>query len=183
MNIREYNPVQTFPFSLKEKLLSRIWKIINTTFFKFLPYNFRGYRRWWLQLFGAKISKNASIDRRAIIDFPWNLTMHDYSSLGEDSWAYCLDEIIIGEKSCIGKDVYLITGSHNISISTFPLTTSPIIIGSGVWLATGVKVFPGVTVGDFAVVGAFSTVLKNVPNNEIWAGIPAKFIKNRVINE
>lgn len=183
MNINEYNPEQTTPFTLKEKILSRVWKVINSTLFRLMPYNFRGYRRWWLQLFGAKISKKASIDRKAIIDFPWNLIMYDYSSVGENSWVYCLDKISIGEKSCIGKDTYLITGSHDVSSNKFPLITKPITIGCGVWLATGVKVFPGVSIEDFSVVGAFSTVLKSIPKEEIWAGNPAKFIKKRIIKD
>lgn len=179
MTINEYNPVQTTPFTLKKKLLSRIWKILNVTFFRISPYNFGGYRRFLLQLFGAKIAKTSSIDRTAIIDFPWNLTIGHQSSIGENTWVYCLDKIIIGEKSCIGKDVYLITGSHNINDPSFPLITRPIIIEDGVWVATGSKVFLGVTINSFSVVGAFSIVLKDIPKNQVWVGTPAKYIKQR----
>jgi putative colanic acid biosynthesis acetyltransferase WcaF len=179
MTINEYNPVQTTPFTFKEKLLSRIWKIFNVTLFRILPYNFGGYRRFLLHLFGAKIDKSSSIDRTAIIDFPWNLTIGHQSSIGENAWVYCLDKITIGEKSCIGKDVYLITGSHKIDDLNFTLITSPIIIEDGVWIATGSKVFSGVTIKSFSVVGAFSIVLKDIPKNQVWVGSPAKYIKQR----
>nr|WP_315215438.1 colanic acid biosynthesis acetyltransferase WcaF [uncultured Flavobacterium sp.] len=182
MDIINYNPVQTTPFTLKEKLLSRVWKIINKTLFRILPYNFGGYRRFLLRLFGAKIAKTSSIDRKAIIDFPWNLTIGHQSSIGENTWVYCLDKIIIGEKSCIGKDVYLITGSHKIDDPSFSLITKPIIIGDGVWIATGSKVFSGVTINSFSVIGAFSIVLKDIPENQVWVGAPAKYIKQRFID-
>ncbi len=179
MIINDYNPVQTTPFTLKEKLLSRIWKIFNVTLFRILPYNFRGYRRFLLRLFGAKISKTSSIDRTAIIDFPWNLTIGHQSSIGENAWVYCLDKIIIGEKSCIGKDVYLITGSHKVDDISFSLITKPITIGDGVWIATGSKLLSGITINNFSVIGAFSLVMKDIPENQVWAGSPVKYIKKR----
>lgn len=179
MIISEYNPLQTTPFSFKEKILSKLWKLINFTIFRLLPYNFRGYRRWWLKLFGAKIAKTASIDRKAIIDFPWNFTIGDLSSIGENSWIYCLDKITIGNKTCIGKDAYLITGTHEIDSPNFNLITKPINIGDGVWICTGAKILPGISIENFAVIGAFSVLSKKVHSNEVWAGIPAKFIKKR----
>ncbi|WP_088159853.1 colanic acid biosynthesis acetyltransferase WcaF [Sphingobacterium sp. G1-14] len=179
MNINDYNPVQTTPFTLKEKILSRVWKIINATIFKLLPYNFNGFRVSILKLFGAKIDGNVSIDRNARIDFPWNLEINNLSSIGKNSWIYCLDKIKIGEKTCIGEDVYLITGTHDVKDPNFPLITAPIVIGCGVWIATGVKVLPGVTINNFSVLGAFSILTKNVPENQIWAGAPAKYIKQR----
>ncbi|WP_447770454.1 hypothetical protein [Sphingobacterium faecium] len=183
MKITEYNPVQTTPFSLKEKIISRIWKLVNVTFFRLLPYNFNGYRTWLLKIFGATISGKISVDRRAKIDFPWNLSIGNLSSIGKNSWIYCLDKITIGEKSCIGDDVYLITGTHNIRDPKFSLITGSIKIGDGVWLATGVKVFPNVEVCDFSVIGAFSLLTKNVQENQVWAGVPAKFIKARFDEE
>ncbi len=49
-------------------------------------------------------------------------------------------------------------------------------IGDGAWLGAGVVVLPGVRVGAGAVVGANSVVTINVPNREIWAGVPARKI-------
>ncbi|WP_286727583.1 MULTISPECIES: hypothetical protein [Sphingobacterium] len=179
MNINDYNPVQTTPFSIKDKILSRIWKVVNATIFKFLPYNFNGYRRQILKMFGANIVGSVSVDRTARIDFPWNLTMANLSSIGKNTWIYCLDKIVIGEKTCIGDDVYLITGTHDIKDKKFSLVTAPIFIGNGVWLTTGVKIMPGVSISNFSVVGAFSIVTRDIPENQVWVGSPAKYIKNR----
>ena len=40
-------------------------------------------------------------------------------------------------------------------------------------------IMPGVMVGENSVVGACSQVRKDIPDNEIWYGNPAKFYKNR----
>lgn len=136
-----------------------------------------------LRAFGAKISMSASIHPSAKIDFPWRLTMGDRSSLGKKAWAYCLNDITVGDNSCIGDDVYLLTGSHDITSPNFQLVTKPITIGDGVWVATGSTVLPGITLGDMTVVGASSVVVKSSEDNDVIGGNPAKFIKKRVIKD
>ena len=124
---------------------------------------------------------HASIHPSVKIDFPWRLKMGKDSSLGKKVWAYCLNDITIGDYSCIGQEVYLLTGSHDISSSTFGLVTKPIEIGNGVWIATASTVLPGVKLSDMTVVGAGSVVVKSTDENDVVGGNPAKFIKKREI--
>lgn len=91
--------------------------------------------------------------------------------------------IKIGKLSCIGKDVYLLTGSHDIEKSTFDLVTKPITIGDGCWIATAATVLPGVTIGDYSVVAANAVVCKDFEEYSVVGGNPAKFIKKRIINQ
>lgn len=135
-----------------------------------------------VRLWGGKIDWDVSIHPSAQIDFPWHLTMKHKSSLGEHCWVYCMENIIIGESTCIGKEVYLITGSHNINSPGFELVTRPITIGSNVWIATGSTVMPGIELGDYAVVGASSVVTKHVESYDVVGGNPAKFLKKRIIS-
>lgn len=53
----------------------------------------------------------------------------------------------------------------------------PIRIGDGVFLGAGVIVLKGVTIGANSVIGAGSVVTKSIPEDEIWAGNPARFIR------
>ena len=55
----------------------------------------------------------------------------------------------------------------------------PVTIGKDCWLGSGVKVTKGVTIGDGAVIGTSSVVTCDIPSYEVWAGIPARFIKKR----
>lgn len=174
-----YKPVQTTPFSFKVKIKSHLWKLINATIFRVFPNQIKKPRIFMLKLFGAKLSSTVNINRTAKIDHPWNLSMGHLSSLGHNSWIYCLDKITIGEKCCIGNNVFLITGSHDVNSLSFDLLTKPIIIHDGCWISTGVYILPGVEVGAFSVIGAKSLIVKDVEAFDIVGGNPAKFIKKR----
>lgn len=60
--------------------------------------------------------------------------------------------------------------------------TLPPVIGDDVWIGANVVILRGVRVGDGAVIAAGAVVTKDVPENEIWGGVPAKFIRKRQIN-
>lgn len=50
-------------------------------------------------------------------------------------------------------------------------------IGNNVFLGAGTIITKPVTIGDNVIVGAGSIVTKDIPSNEIWAGVPARFLK------
>lgn len=182
----KFKPIQSSSMPVSEKFKNKLWGIVNVVCFRYTP-SITGFFRKWrvilLRAFGANLSNSASIHPKARIDYPWRLSMGDQSSLGANSWAYCLDNISIGENSCIGENVFLLTGSHDISSPNFELVTKPINIGNGVWVATGSYVLPGVSLSDLSVVAANSTVVKSTTENDVVGGNPAKFLKKREIRE
>ena len=181
-----FNPLHTPAMPMKDKLKNIAWKFVNKTVFRSTPPVLTIFRKWRVLLvrcFGGTIDWSASLHPTVVIDYPWHLRMGKKSSLGEKCWAYAMDDISIGELSCIGKDVYLLTGSHDIECSTFDLVTRPITIGNGCWIATASTILPGVSVGDYSVVAAGSVVTKNVEEHSVVGGNPAKFIKKRIIKE
>jgi acetyltransferase-like isoleucine patch superfamily enzyme len=68
---------------------------------------------------------------------------------------------------------------NNIKDENYRLTT----IGNDVWIGTNVIIKSGATIGDGAIIGAGSVVTKKIPPYEIWAGVPAKKIKDRFDNQ
>lgn len=58
----------------------------------------------------------------------------------------------------------------------------PIKVGNNVWFGCSVTVLPGVTIGDGAVIGAGSTVTKDVPANTVAVGVPARVVKHLTPN-
>jgi acetyltransferase-like isoleucine patch superfamily enzyme len=55
--------------------------------------------------------------------------------------------------------------------------TGPIIVGNNVYFGNNVIVLPGVTIGDNVIIGAGAVVTKNIPNNSVAVGVPAKVIE------
>lgn len=57
------------------------------------------------------------------------------------------------------------------------MTWKKIKIGNNCFIGCNSTIMPGVTIGDNVVIGACSVVTKDIPDGEVWAGNPVKFIK------
>jgi acetyltransferase-like isoleucine patch superfamily enzyme len=90
-----------------------------------------------------------------------------------------LGGIDIGDDVMIGPNVQLISSGHPLDPATRrrSITTAPIVIGRGAWIAAGATVLQGVTVGEDAVVAAGAVVTKDVPACTLVAGVPARVIR------
>jgi putative colanic acid biosynthesis acetyltransferase WcaF len=156
-----------------------LWWFVQATFFRCSLQPMYGWRRWLLKLFGAEIGKGAKIRPSATITYPWKVKIGAHTWIGDHAELYSLDNITIGSQCVISQNSYLCTGSHQAAAPHFSLVVSPIRIEDGAWIASDVFVYPGVTLGPMAVIAARSTVLHDVPANEVHAGTPAKYIKQR----
>lgn len=67
--------------------------------------------------------------------------------------------------------------------STWSNSNGDINIGNDVWIGANVIILPGVTIGDGAIIGAGSVVTRDVPDYAIFAGVPAKSIRQRFSDE
>jgi maltose O-acetyltransferase len=80
----------------------------------------------------------------------------------------------------IGHQVLLLTTSHEIGQidrRAGPVVSRTISIGKGVWLGARSVIMPGITIGAGAVVGAGAIVNRDVPDNAIVGGVPARIIR------
>lgn len=89
--------------------------------------------------------------------------------------------VTIGDGASVGHDTLLITTDHEIGSPEFRAAervTKPVTIGAGAWVAAGAKVLPGRTVGAGAVVAAGAIVSKDVAENTLVAGVPARKVRD-----
>lgn len=119
--------------------------------------------------------------------------------------SYCcvnnaVGDVIIGDNSrigihstiigpvCIGNHVHLAQGitvtalNHNFAdadrrIDAQGISTQPVVIGDDAWIGANAVILPGVTIGRHCVVAAGAVVTKDVPDNTMVGGVPAKVIK------
>ena len=86
--------------------------------------------------------------------------------------------ITIGSGVLIGHNVTLATLNHDerpdFRQNIYP---KPIKIGNNVWIGSNASILAGVTIGDGAIIGANAVVTKNIPENTVAAGVPAKIIR------
>lgn len=127
-----------------------------------------------------------STGKRFQINQPFRCDYGKNISIGEDFFANfnltILDEapVTIGANCFIGPNVSIFTACHPLEAAERNKMTEwaePVSIGNSVWIGGGAIILPGVTIGDNCVVGAGAVVTKNVSNNTVVAGNPARHIR------
>jgi maltose O-acetyltransferase len=89
-------------------------------------------------------------------------------------------KVTIGEDVQIGPGVQLLTALHPLDPEdrrSGVETAAPVSVGDGAWLATGVIVCPGVSIGADVVVGAGSVVTRDLPARHLCFGNPCRVIR------
>lgn len=88
-------------------------------------------------------------------------------------------KVSIGSYVFIGPGVHIYTAMHPVEAATRrkSLHAKPVTIGNDCWIGGGAIICPGVTIGNGCVIGAGAVVTKNIPDNSMAVGNPAKVIK------
>lgn len=104
--------------------------------------------------------------------------------IGQECTISSFQCVSIGRECVIADRVMLIDFDHNMEEVERPIREQGIYkrdvrVGNNVWIGYGAAIVRGVTVGDNAVIGTYSVVTKDVPDNAVVAGVPARIIRMR----
>jgi acetyltransferase-like isoleucine patch superfamily enzyme len=94
-----------------------------------------------------------------------------------------MNEIIIEDDVMFASNINITDGLHGYATANEPykyqkmFKIAPIRIGRGSWIGQNVVILPGVTIGEFSIIGANSVVTQSIPDRCIAIGAPAKIIK------
>ena len=125
-----------------------------------------GKNVWIAKTFGCDCGKNIFIGDNFTGNF--NLTILD------------IREVFIGNNVMIGPNTLISTVGHPLSPKArrnYEAQALPVCIGNDVWIGGNVTILPGVCIGNNVVVAAGAVVSKDVPDNSLVAGVPAKVVR------
>lgn len=159
----------------------QLWWLVQATIFRWSPQFFYGFRASLLRAFGATVGQGVVIRPTVKVTYPWKVTIGDYAWVGDDVVLYSLGEIDIGDNAVVSQRSYLCAADHDYTQVDFPIRSRKITVGSESWLAADVFVAPGITIGKGAVIGARSSVFKDMPPGMVCFGYPCVAVKERVI--
>lgn len=71
-----------------------------------------------------------------------------------------------------------VPGDSSLAREYYVTKTSKIVVEEDAWIGAGAVILPGVTIGRGAIIGANAVVNQSVGSFEVWAGVPARHVKN-----
>lgn len=153
------------------------WWVVRSLFFAtWLPVPSSAKVRI-LRLFGAQVGQGVVIRSRVNITMPWRLRIGDHVWIGDEVMILSVAQVTIGSHVCLSQRAFLCTGSHDFAQEGFDLITAPITIWDHSWVCAQAFVGPGVTIGQGSRCLPGSVVVKDVVNNQVVGGVPAKELK------
>ena len=150
---QEYNNIQYDDIEKREKILKQILGKTKEKFF---------------------------IEQPFICDYGYNIEIGENFYSNHNLVILDCAKVKFGDNVFIAPNCGFYTAEHPLDAETRNKGSEyakPIIIGNNVWIGGGVQILSGVTVGNNSVVAAGAVVTKNVPDNSVVAGVPAKVIK------
>ncbi|MGN1362446.1 MAG: sugar O-acetyltransferase [Methanobrevibacter sp.] len=128
-----------------------------------------------------KVGENVEIMKPFQCDNGKNITIGNNFTGNYNLVILDCDKVTIGDNVMIGPNTLITSVGHPISPKSrreHKGLTKPIEIGNDVWLGGNVTILPGVNIGNNVVIGAGAVVTKDIPDNSLAAGVPAKVIRN-----
>tara|TARA_B100001013_G_C24549865_1_gene418199 strand:- start:13 stop:396 length:384 start_codon:yes stop_codon:yes gene_type:complete len=119
-----------------------------------------------------EIIHNVMTKYNYLVQYPENLELGENFDIGEFSY--------INANYNVNIEDFVQVGSHCsiYSNSTIDNKSGPVVLKKKCKIGTHSTVMPNVTVGENSIVSAYSFVTSNIPDNELWGGVPAVKIKN-----
>ena len=147
----------------------------------------RGSKIYWSVRMDTPSYRSFRLGRKSVIESyccinnaVGDVTIGDHTRIG----IHCtvIGPVNIGNNVNLAQGITVTALNHNFEdvtrrIDEQGISTKPVVIGDDVWIGANAVILPGVTIGRHVVVAAGAVVTKDVPDNCIVGGVPAKVIK------
>ena len=174
-------------YNIIPKILNRLTTIATEFWLMILKWvgivPIHTFRKIFYFLSGINMTWATTIHTGAEFFNPQGITIGKDTIIGKNCFLDGRGKLTIGNHTDIATDVLIYTDQHNIHSSNFGNQSGPVNIGDFVFIGPRAIILPGVNIGRGAVIGAGAVVTKNIPDKEIWAGLPAVKIGDRKIDK
>ncbi|MGL4572855.1 MAG: DapH/DapD/GlmU-related protein [Clostridium sp.] len=174
---REYIPYEDAIFTEINLVLDRTLKLI--TELNGVYRNSEEVRYILEKITCNKIHESVQILTPFNTDFGANIKLGKDIFINKLCMFVDLGGIELEDKVLIGPEVKILSVNHPINPENRRgVILKGVKVRRNAWIGAGATICPGVTIGENSVIGAGAVVTKDVPDNCVYAGVPAKFIKS-----
>jgi maltose O-acetyltransferase len=134
-----------------------------------------------LRAAGVTIERHLEVLSGLRVTGEGDLFIGDCSFINHECLIDTAGGVTLGRGVALANRVSLLTSGHEIDDPRGRAgrrVLRPIVVGDGAWLGANVTVLGGVRIGEGAVVAAGAVVRTDVPPHTLWAGVPARFVRN-----
>ncbi len=166
-------------FTLEDRIYRMLWGIVHALLYRPSPRPLHAWRATLLRLFGAKMGPACHFYPASKIWSPRMLVCADQVTLGDGAEIYNPSLLTMGSHAIVSQNAYICGATHDYDDPAFPLYSMPMTLGAYSWVCARASVAPGVNLAEGAVLGLGAVATRDLEPWSIYAGNPAKKIKER----
>ncbi len=159
-------------------IILELWLMI-LRFVGFIPIHF--VRKFFYFISGVNLHLDSTIHIGANFFNPSNVSIGHDTIIGDHCFLDGRAPLTIGNHVGIASQVLIYNDEHDINSPDYGNSFGPVTIGDYVFIGPRAIILPNTKIGKGAVVAAGAIVTKDIPDYEIWGGVPAKKISDRKI--
>lgn len=160
------------PIKMKMSFLQRLFLKLGT--------RIHNAEKSWILSMLRSCGSSTRIDHRVFIWSPDQVEIGNNVDINGYTVIYGAGGVRINDNVLIAANCVITSVSHPTAVNERhqKRVLSPVVLLSNCWLGAGAVVLPGVTIGRNSIVAAGSVVTRDIPDNCICAGVPAKVIRH-----
>ena len=168
--------------------MKKIFLLIYYVILKNLPSSYFPMGKLFNSLRVGTLKQIFPVGKNTTIESGFRFGMRDLLKIGQNTQInedVYIQSAIIGDYVLIAQNVAILSVTHNFNRLDIPIRlqgsekSNPVTIENNVWIGRNAVIMPGLILGEGSIIGAGAVVTKNVPQNAIVGGVPAKIIRYR----
>jgi putative colanic acid biosynthesis acetyltransferase WcaF len=173
------DPYISSQYTFGNRVRRQLWSFVWIFLYRPSPRIAHAWRALLLRGFGAKLGPHCRFYPASRVWAPWNLSCEDTVIVADGAELYNPAPMVLASHAIVSQGAYLCGATHDYNNPRFPVISFPMRLGRYSWVGARACVSPGVNLGDGAILGLASVATKDLEPWSIYAGIPARKLKDR----